>query len=304
MWEGDAIGAGLPLRILAGVNACVLKGRAPSLAFHYKKDLADLVLDDVWIEFQRVLKSHQREIRERLAYPPQMNDVQRSAALLVGFLFVASKYRMPLAIREIGASGGLNLWWDKFHYSFGAANWGPSNSDVRLHAPFDGDLSIFDEHALVSSRSGCDIEPRDLSNPQDRTELESNIWPGQRERLASFRAAADIASKEEKVVVRSRADSWLELEFDQKRSGEVLVIFHSAMWDYMPFEERTKIEGMLDQAGKVATMDAPLAHISLEFPKNGRFQELKVRTWPSGEEALIATVNTRTKSIVMQNGSH
>ena len=56
--------------------------------------------------------------------------------LLPGFLFIARKYRLPLAIREIGSSAGLNLNFDRFHYRYGPLEWGDAGSPDAPEPPF------------------------------------------------------------------------------------------------------------------------------------------------------------------------
>ena len=59
-----------------------------------------------------------------LAGAPQTNEIARSAMLLPGFLTVARETGLPLDLFEIGASAGLNLLFDSFHYRYGDAEWG------------------------------------------------------------------------------------------------------------------------------------------------------------------------------------
>ncbi len=297
-WQGDPVSANLPLRLLAGIHECVLKGSAPRLASHYYP-VAGVTrsAEAAWPEFLEVLNKFPIEIKRRLSFPPQTNDVQRSAALLLGYLSIVKRFQQPLQIRELGASAGLNLLWDKFHYILGDSRWGSENSPVHLSATYDGPSLDKDVIVKIADRIGCDNYPRDITREEERLILESNIWPTQTLRLETFRAAAKLADANPPIVEKASAAAWLSNQLDERRPDSTLVIVHSAMWSYMPPEDQKTIHGLIMNAGESASDSAPLAWLRLEFPDGKRFEDLRVTLWPDGKEHLLATVNTRTKSI-------
>ena len=69
--------------------------------------------------FRDALEVLAGEIRPLIALPCQTNEVGRAAALLFGFLPVARATGLPFRLVELGASGGLNLRWDRFFYRSG-----------------------------------------------------------------------------------------------------------------------------------------------------------------------------------------
>ena len=71
------------LRLLAGVHALVLAGRAPDLAKHYPSVGGVPGDDDValWQHFHEVLIEHHDDVRMWLESAPQTNEVGRAAAL-------------------------------------------------------------------------------------------------------------------------------------------------------------------------------------------------------------------------------
>jgi hypothetical protein len=61
------------------------------------------------------------------------------------------------------------------------------------------------------------------------------------------------------------------------------------VWQYLGDPERDAIVKSLHDAGSVATSDAPLAWLRLEPPAGTQSPvELRVTTWPGGEERLLA----------------
>ena len=65
-------------------------------------------------------------------------------------------------------------------------------------------------------------------------------------------------------------------------------MFHSIVWQYLTDDERAMAEAALASAGTRATPDAPLAWLRLEPSADLTHTELRVTTWPAGEERLLA----------------
>lgn len=75
---------------------------------------------------------HGARLCEDLERAPQTNEIARSAMLLPGFLTICREIGLPLAVREIGSSAGLNLLFDRFYYRYGVGCWGDPGSPVQL----------------------------------------------------------------------------------------------------------------------------------------------------------------------------
>jgi hypothetical protein len=65
------------------------------------------------------------------------------------------------------------------------------------------------------------------------------------------------------------------------------VVVHSIVLQYLPPERRRRFRAALDAAGRTATPDAPLAWLRME--PAGERAELRLTSWPAGEEALLAS---------------
>ena len=56
---------------------------------------------------------------------------------------MAKETGLPLRTFELGASAGLNLYWDRYAYQLGGAGvWGDATSPVKLVAKGDAELGI------------------------------------------------------------------------------------------------------------------------------------------------------------------
>jgi hypothetical protein len=123
-WPGDLLQDFVPLRLLGGVHQLVLEGRLPELARHYPTTGGQPSWPGAWVEFRSALTQHPDFLRGFLSTTPQTNEIARSAALAAGFHEVAREFGLPLRLRELGASAGLNLLFDRYAYEFGSVSWG------------------------------------------------------------------------------------------------------------------------------------------------------------------------------------
>ncbi len=132
----------LALRMLGGVHALVLTGRAPALADFYPSvgGAADAGhgAARAWPALRQVLEEHAREIRGWLTSPPQTNEVGRGAALAGALCHIAADAALPVRLVEIGASAGLNLRADQFWIGGPGVSFGDESSPVRMPAGWLG----------------------------------------------------------------------------------------------------------------------------------------------------------------------
>src|SRR5215831_16369527 len=176
-----------PLLLLAAIHRMVLKGQLPEAARFYPSMGGQADVNGLWPYLLKAIPH---------AVPPvciQTNEVERSRALLPGFLEVVRRTGLPLRLLEIGASAGLNLRWDHYRYEVGADGWGDPASPVRLAGAFTGPHPRFDGTCPVVERRGCDMAPLDPGSAEDRLTLRSYVWADQTERLRLLDAALTVA---------------------------------------------------------------------------------------------------------------
>lgn len=286
--ESDPPGSALALRLMGAVHRLVLEDHAPGLARYYPSVGGVGAPEEAWPDFRTVLEEHREELRRLVLSPVQTNEVGRSAALLGGFLLVARETGLPLRVLELGASGGLNLRWDRYRYEADGSGWGDPASPVRITDPFaDGRLPPLEMPALVVERGGCDPRPLDPADEEDRTTLLSYVWADQRGRLRLLGEALAASARLPVRVEASPAADWLAAQLAETRGDVATVVFHSIVMQYLDADEKERLRGIFEEAGSRASRTAPLVRLALE--PGGEVAGLRSTTWPGGEERLLAT---------------
>lgn len=282
----DPAGSALALRLTGAVHRLVLSGRAPALAAHYPSAGGRAGREGTWEPFRDTLEAHTAEVRALLDRPVQTNEVGRAAALVGGFLEVARRTGLPLAILEIGTSAGLNLRWDHFRYEARGKTWGPKDSPVRLCTFEAPPAPRFDVRARVVERRGCDAHPVDPTTEDGRLTLMSYVWPDQTARFRALTGALRVARRVPALVERAQASEWLERELTTPRPGSATVVFHSIVWQYLSEGDRARIASSLEDAGGRASNESPVAWLRMEPGKDQAAVHLTL--WPGGDAELLA----------------
>jgi len=290
-YRGVPILDALPLRILGAVHAMVLGGRAPALAAFYPSAGGHFEATGAFRALCELCEAHRDELRDAAAtLCVQTNEVLRSAVLLPGFLRLAAHTGLPLRIREIGASAGLNLLFDRYRYELGPHRWGDTAAPLVLAASWDGAPPDLEAPLRVASRRGCDLAPFDVRDAAHRLRLESFVWPEQLDRLARLRAAIAIAMQEPPPIDTEPAGAWIETQLAERAERVATVLFHSVVWWYLPEAEQARITRAMEAAGERATRAAPLAWLRMEGATL-EGADLRLRLWPDGEDTLLARVH-------------
>jgi hypothetical protein len=267
----------LALRLMGAVNRLVLAGEE-------RQAFAG------WGAFRDVLARRPDELRELVDLPVQTNEVGRSCVLLFGFLAVAARWDLPLRTLELGASAGLNSNWDRYRYEAEAFAWGPQSplrlADWRLCSPMANKGANRPDSIAVASREACDAAPVDASTEEGRRTLLAYVWPDQRRRVERLEAALEVVATHPVTVERAPAAAWAAERLAAPAAGVATVVFHSVFVFYLPEAERDELGATIAAAGERASAGAPLAWLRLEGP--GEMAELRLTTWPGGEERLLA----------------
>jgi hypothetical protein len=278
----------VPLRFLGGIHRLVLAGQAQELAARFPSVGGDGDASRAWPGVVDALEAHADAMRDALTRPPQTNEVGRSAALVGGFLVVARDAALPLRVLEVGASAGLNLRFDRYWYEADGATYGDPASPVQFAGLWEDGRPPFDASITIAERRGCDRDPIDAGAEDGRLTLLSYVWPGQTERFKMLRAALDVARDHPVTVDRADIPDWLVGQLREPVPGRATVVFHSITWQYLTDGERAAAEAELASAGARARPDSPLAWLRLEPSADRSHPELRVTTWPGGEEQLLA----------------
>jgi hypothetical protein len=286
-------------RLLAGVHRLVLEGEAPELAARYPSVGGDGNADEAWPEVRHLIASGRAEIMEALKHPLQTNAISRAQALVGGMCILAAEFGLPLRILELGASAGLNLRLDRFRYEDGGAAFGPPDSPVRFADFLTGPGRPPLERGFeVVERAGCDLHPLDPTDPEDALTLRACIFPDETERFDRLAGALEVAAATPATVEQADLAAWVARQLAEPRTGVTTVVYHTIVWSYLPDEVRAAAEETIARAGDRATRDAPLGLLAFEGAADDASRaELRLTTWPGGEERLLATSSFHPKTV-------
>ncbi|WP_406278448.1 DUF2332 domain-containing protein [Embleya sp. NBC_00896] len=265
----------VPLRLMGGVHALALSGRAPDLAAHYPS--AGGVFDPAdpgaaWPAFRAAVAGWPGWVADWLTRPPQTNEVGRASLLLTGLLWALRESPLPVRLFEIGASAGLNLRPDLFRYEAADFGWGARDSAVVLTEAWEGAVPewLRDPPALtIADRGGCDLTPIDPLSSDGALALRAYLWPDQTVRAARLDGALALAARVPVEVQRVGAGDFVEAL--RPEPGTLTVLWHSIMRQYVPAAEWARVEAAVDRLVGSATSDAAFAHVAFEPAGGGRF---------------------------------
>lgn len=301
-WPTNPRADALSLRLTGALHAAVLQGRDEALARAYPGHAAQWSMDEVWPLARAFLARESDWVRAFIQSAPQTNETRRSIALLLGFLTFARHWSGPIDMLELGASAGLNLNWDKFHYSTSSWEWGPQGA-VAIDTEWNGPAPPIDARPDVRSRAACDLNPLDVRDDAALLQLKSYIWPDQPERLARFEGAAALARQAGAVVERASADEWIARKLASRARDAATIVYHSVFLQYPPREARAAIIAAIREAGERASADAPLAWVRLEPEAvtdnvaNGLRFVIDLTTWPGGERRILGYTDGHVRAV-------
>ena len=183
-----------PNMLFAAVQYLLLSGGAYAshpLSSHYPIiSGADRPMEPAFSVFREFCLDHRAEILELIQLRrTQTNVVRRCTCLLPAFSMVQAESERPLALIDIGASAGLNLNVDRYHYRYTRGglqetSWGSEQARVSLEAELRGSGSLppLADDLAIQFRGGIDLNPIDLSDESELRWLQALIWPEHVER--------------------------------------------------------------------------------------------------------------------------
>ena len=280
-WSGDLTptGQSVPLRLAGALHGLVLDGACPGLAACYPPNDADD--DRLWGAILTAMAEHPRRIDRWLDRPPQTNEVGRSAVLIAAGHWLSAEIGRPLVLSELGASAGLNLHWDRYGLQIGDRRWGPQAPALTLNPDWQGAPPPRVRPRDIDRR-GVDLTPLNPRDPADALRLLAYVWPDQPDRLSRIRAALQVA---EAPVDQGDAADWLQSRLAAPQPGACHLIYHTVAWQYFPPAVQAQCRTLIEQAGRAATDQAPLAWLGMEADAASPGAGLTLRLWP-GERRL------------------
>jgi hypothetical protein len=247
-------------------------------AVHYL-ELAGVVRHP-WPKLRGVLEANRDWIARFVAeHPIQTNEVQRCWGLLPGFLSVADG--RPIDLIELGPSGGLNLYWDRYRYRYGERAWGPPGAPLELAGETEGGPppELLDVQVEVRLRFGVERRPVDVTTDHGAHLLEAFVWADQTARLERLRRAIEIAREDPPRLMEGDFVEVLPALLAERDLDALTVVYHSAATIYLSEQDRVRIRETLEAEGRRGS----LAEVSYEVARDEPTYEgfaLDVRSWP------------------------
>lgn len=281
------------LRLMAALHHLVLEGRAPELARYFPSAGGALPPAGAWAAAERAIEEHLDLVRRRALRTVQTNEPGRSVVLYGALLWLTARHPLPVRLRELGASAGLNLIPDRYAYVVNGATLGWPDSPVRFAEPWRG-TPVADPvrtagRLRIADRAGCDLAPVDVNTTEGSLTALSYIWPDETERMQRLRRAIDVFLADPAPVSQTAASSWLAGGAANPEPGALSVVWQSVVRQYLPAAERRAVAKGLRRAGASAHAVAPLALVTME-PGTDHLTgfEVSVTTWPGEESFRLA----------------
>jgi hypothetical protein len=205
----------------------------------------------------------------------QTNEPARCATLLP----VLAQLTQPLALLEVGASAGLCLYPDRYGYDYGTQRIAPPTPQAPLfRCAANAATPLPTCNVEVVWRAGLDLNPLDCRDESDVNWLKALVWPGEGEREKQLEQALAIVRADPPHIVKGDLRQGLGDLAAQAPFGATLVIFHSAVLNYVGDpSERSEFA-----AAVVATGAEWLAQEDPDI-----FATHNQRSWPAGSFFLL-----------------
>lgn len=212
----------------------------------------------------------------------QTNEVGRCLLFLPQLAELAAEVG-PIALLDVGTSGGLNLLLDRYEYHYRVdGSDAPAvvvgrPSPVVLTASTRGRFDVPTTMPPIVARCGIDRHPIDVTDPGEARWLEACVWPDQRDRFLRLRAAIELARQSPPEILAGDATASLAPAIDRLRLTGHVVVTNSWVLNYLTGAERAAYAAELDRIGA----EVDLSWVFVEAP--GLTPELPWR--PSGDRA-------------------
>jgi hypothetical protein len=171
-----------------------------------------------------------------LARATQTNEVGRCAALYP----LLAALPQPVALLEVGTSAGLCLYPDRYGYDYDGRPAGAVESPLTLRCEVEGawPMPVGPDAVTVAWRGGIDLNPLDVTDPDDVRWLRTLVWPEQTHRLERLDTAIALARSDPPRIVAGDLNDRIEEVAAQAPADATLVVFHTAVLNYLPLAAR------------------------------------------------------------------
>lgn len=252
IYEAWALGAAEDDELLALVGELPRPRRQPNLIFAVSRLLGAPV--GPYLPWRDWVVAHWPAVRAAAeTHVTQTNEPGRIAAILPALARIPG----PIALVDVGASAGLLLYPDRYSYDYSGTRLDPADGPSAVLLACETATPPAAVPTIVW-RAGLDLNPLDVTSPDDVTWLETLIQPERTDRVARIRAAIDIARTDPPLLVAGDAVDALPALAAQTPRDARLVIMTAGTLVYLSRDDRARF------AHAVSALDA--TWIALEGP--------------------------------------
>jgi len=255
--------------ILGAVHFLLLRGADHPLKAFYPTvgGKADTDPGNAFPYFRDFVQQHEADvvglIRSRIT---NTNEVGRSALLHAGFRALATLSPQPLHLIEVGASAGLNIFWDRYGVRYVrdgvpfvelGAEW-PLVLDCALRGKF---MPPTGPTPAIARRTGLERDPVDLEDASDRDWLRALVFPSEVGRLRRLEKAIEMFKQSLPEIRRGDALELLPEAMAEATLESTLCVYHTIVLYQFSHAMREAFDSMLVVAG----LRRPTFHLGFEF---------------------------------------
>ena len=278
----------VPNLLFAAVHFLLLRGAAHALASFYASLTPDpSPAGDAYHHFRDFCMEHESDLRGLLPTRlVQTNEVARCSYLRSAFAFIADETQgQPLSLVDVGASAGLNLLWDRYAYDYrGHGLAGDRNSPVRISVEVRGDNRppIPHDSPSVAFRTGVDLNPVDVTDPDSALWLRALVWPGHERRADRLQAAMALALSDPPALVAGNALHVLPEISGGVPARTTLCIFHNHALNQFSQGDRRQFSSLVDECSQ----DREVYLLSAEGRRGHSFVNLELARIRNGDRSV------------------
>jgi hypothetical protein len=196
----------------------------------------------------------------------QTNEPARTAALYP----LLADLPQPLALLEVGASAGLCLLPDRYRFEYDDHPAGDLDSPVVLRSRVEGPARR-PGPISITWRAGIDLNPLDVTDPDDVRWLDALVWPGDHDRRERLHHALAVARRDPPRVVRGDLNERFDEVVAQAPAGATLVVCHTAVLWYLSEADRAAFRAKLKAVDcRWIAQEAPGVHPGLSADRSLR----------------------------------
>jgi hypothetical protein len=271
-----------PNLIFAAVQYLLLDGVKHELRNYYPSCVeVPLPPQGAFPYFRDFCVMHEEELRELISTRlVQTNEVGRSACLLPVYAMVSKiEQGAELAMVDFGCSGGLNMLFDRFRFDYGRLRWGDAGSPVQLKTSLRNEAKLPLETAspTVGYRIGVDLNPIDVTDPDELLWLRALVWPEHKARYTALVAAAGLMADSPPQILQGDGVAMLPGILGAVPEGLPIVVYTSFVLHQLTHEER---ESFFSTLREVASQ-RPLYFVSMGG--STLLSQVELTTWREGE---------------------